>query len=182
MSQNIEKIELSTLLCFNNSMNIYIVSDTHFGDNNINLYEHRPLPVHEMDERMVELWNTAVTCNDIVYHLGDFGLPSYAGRLNGRKYLIMGNHDRELSPEQWREAGFENASELPCILDKYIILQHEPPEYYRNDTPYCWLYGHVHSTDMYRTITRRTACMCAERWDYRPQLLSDIIAKMNTEE
>ena len=47
----------------------------------------------------------------------------------------MGNHDRELSPGSGAEAGFENVSELPCILDKYIILQHEPPEYYRNDTP-----------------------------------------------
>ena len=68
-------------------MNIYIVSDTHFGDNNINLYEHRPLPVHEMDERMVELWNTAVTCNDIVYHLGDFGLRFICGRLNGLQVI-----------------------------------------------------------------------------------------------
>ena len=45
---------------------------------------------------MLARWNECVAADDIVYHLGDFALAShsrYLPRLNGRKRLIVGNHD-----------------------------------------------------------------------------------------
>jgi calcineurin-like phosphoesterase family protein len=52
-----------------------------------------------MDETLIQNWNKVVKPGDIVYHLGDVAmgdrpaLGSVMARLNGRKRLIVGNHD-----------------------------------------------------------------------------------------
>lgn len=80
--------------------NIWFISDTHFGHKNILEYEKEARPfktVEEMNETIIERWNNVVRDEDTVYHLGDFcfskGNIRLAGRLNGKKRLIMGNHD-----------------------------------------------------------------------------------------
>ena len=51
----------------------------------------------EMDDAMVENWNSVVKPHDKVYHLGDAVIQRRClktlGRLNGKKQLIRGNHD-----------------------------------------------------------------------------------------
>lgn len=88
--------------------NIYMISDTHFGDAGAILkYEGRPFKDgHEMNEQMIENWNRVVGAEDTVYHLGDFAcgmdageITAILGRLNGHKILIAGNHDRDLTAE-----------------------------------------------------------------------------------
>jgi calcineurin-like phosphoesterase family protein len=83
----------------------FYVSDTHFGHEMILGHCQRPFgSVREMDEYMISRWNETVGESDIVYHLGDFGLcsPEYAkqvfSRLNGRKFLVLGNHDCRRGP------------------------------------------------------------------------------------
>jgi|SRR5882672_8252093 len=78
----------------------WFTSDTHFGHKNILEYEkeHRQFEtVEEMNEQLISNWNSTVKKNDIIYHLGDFAFGaeniSIAGRLNGNKRLVMGNHD-----------------------------------------------------------------------------------------
>lgn len=75
---------------------IWVISDTHFGHENIIKYCKRPFSdASDMDEYMVSQWNDNVKNGDIVYHLGDvcFGDYSIIKRLKGRKRLIVGNHD-----------------------------------------------------------------------------------------
>ena len=54
-----------------------------------------------MNNALVSNWNKVVAPNDIVFHLGDFCFgdrktwKSFCSKLNGTKYLIQGNHDRE---------------------------------------------------------------------------------------
>lgn len=58
--------------------------------------------VREMNETLIDRWNSRVRRGDRVYHLGDFQFTwakrvdsaSIARRLNGQKYLVKGNHDR----------------------------------------------------------------------------------------
>lgn len=45
----------------------------------------------------------------------------------------------------------------------------------KNDaTPFFYIYGHVHSTEAYKTITKQTACVSVERWNYTPVDLEKI--------
>jgi calcineurin-like phosphoesterase family protein len=80
-------------------MTIYIISDTHFGHENIIKYSSRPFAnAAEMDEAMVANWNAVVKPSDHVYHLGDVAmraqhLDAVMPRLNGHKRLVRGNHD-----------------------------------------------------------------------------------------
>lgn len=77
--------------------NIWVISDTHFGHENIIKYCNRPFSsLSDMNETLVDNWNKTVKDGDIVYHLGDvyFGLQGKVlERLKGRKRLILGNHD-----------------------------------------------------------------------------------------
>ena len=52
---------------------IFLIADTHFGDENIRLYEERPFPdTDTMDRELIRRWNSVVDDHDLVYHLGDF--------------------------------------------------------------------------------------------------------------
>lgn len=82
-------------------MTTWFTSDTHFGHARIiELSNRRFGSVDEMNEALVDNWNSVVKPEDTVYHLGDFNLGKfdesieYAGLLNGHKILVTGNHDR----------------------------------------------------------------------------------------
>src|SRR5688572_21270703 len=82
---------------------IWVISDTHFNHENIIKYCGRPFKdAKSMNECMVERWNETVKPQDKVYHLGDVYMGGGFDRehtlnllcnLNGKKRLILGNHD-----------------------------------------------------------------------------------------
>ena len=82
----------------------YIISDTHFGHANSLTFlrgDETKLrdfsSVTEMDECMIHRWNSVVRPEDKVVHLGDVVINkrclNILSLLNGKKKLIMGNHD-----------------------------------------------------------------------------------------
>lgn len=80
----------------------FFTSDTHFGHANIINLCNRPFKdVNHMNDMLVENWNSVVSDDDTVFHLGDFALGGSAvwsnvlSRLKGKIYLILGNHDRK---------------------------------------------------------------------------------------
>lgn len=151
---------------------IWITSDTHFNHVNIINYCARPFKdVEEMNNTVIDRWNGLVGKDDIVWHLGDFAMGGakemgeLRAQLNGKIYLIRGNHD--VKPDNWyRERGFDKVYDRPVIVDKDVILSHVPL-----DTNYGHMinfYGHVHNSLEYETITGAGACVCMERWEYEP--------------
>ena len=91
-------------------MPIFFTADTHFGHRNILEYENRPYScIEEMDEALICNWNRAIGPRDTVYHLGDVSAHKIdktreiLGRLNGKIYLIQGNHDKLMHKEGLRE-------------------------------------------------------------------------------
>lgn len=85
---------------------IWVISDTHLNHFNILKFTDekgkliRPFgSVKEMDEYILDRWNSVVKPGDKVYHLGDvtFGnkdtFKSLWPKFNGSKRLIVGNHD-----------------------------------------------------------------------------------------
>ena len=101
---------------------IYFISDTHFGHRNIVRY--RPFnDIEEMDNTLINNWNSTVHENDEVYILGDFIYKSdkhcsyYLRQLAGKKHLIVGNHDKK-----WMACG-SNLSDYFVSIDSLKEIQ-----------------------------------------------------------
>ena len=77
---------------------IWFTSDTHFYHEQDFLYKPRGFQnTEEMNEAIIERWNSVVKEGDTVYHLGDVVMGHYDAnilcRLNGLIRFIRGNHD-----------------------------------------------------------------------------------------
>ena len=90
--------------------------------------------VDVMREDMIQNWNAAVGSEDVVYLLGDIAfLPAAEAvkimqRLNGRKILIAGNHDRKLLNDPVFRRCFEEIHQyLEITYNKqFIVMCHYP--------------------------------------------------------
>lgn len=83
---------------------VFLTADTHLGHSRIIQYCNRPFSSHEeMDEAIIERFNSVVKKGDRLYHLGDVAWSSYPvdnffGRLNTKQvYLVKGNHDGDFT-------------------------------------------------------------------------------------
>ncbi len=176
---------------------IFFTSDHHFGHSNIIKYCNRPFKsVDEMNEEMVNRWNEVVEKDDIVYYLGDFSLSikaveQYLPRLNGNKYLIMGNHDQchpcHGKKSDWKkvkyfELGWGDIGEFHYvnIEGNEVKLHHMP---YKDDTdqrfteyrPFDkgnWLlHGHVHNK---WKVKDKMINVGVDVWDFYPVSIDKI--------
>lgn len=131
-------------------MTNWITSDTHFGHFNIIGYCDRPFTTaEEMDETMVDRWNSVVKEDDTVYHLGDFAfgkgskekIEEYVERLNGSIILTKGNHDRQTN-NWYKRAGFVGVIGGECWQYRpRIIFSHRPQPNKGNLN----IHGHIHN-------------------------------------
>ena len=141
------------------SNNVFFTSDTHFYHRNILKFTNRTSfcsTIEEHDEELIKRWNSVVSKNDLIYHLGDFSFAKELNyfydiltRLNGRKFWILGNHDHLDRFSNVILSEFEWIRDYYVIPQKqfgqHIVLFHYPMrewyQYYRGS----WhLYGHVH--------------------------------------
>lgn len=113
--------------------NVYFTSDTHFGHDRDFIYKPRGFQsIQEHDETIIERWNSIVTSQDIVYHLGDamlgadhqYGLDCLA-QLNGTIHMIRGNHD---TVKRWWE--YEDAWPHLVIHGWSDILKEQGYKFY----------------------------------------------------
>lgn len=154
----------------------YIISDTHFYDERIISYEDRPFKdCEDMRVKLISNWNQIVDESDTVFHLGDFAsekcskelLKELIFQLNGKKILILGNHDLNYSCKEWQQFGFDQAIAYPIIYDNFFMFSHNPL-YINNKMPYANIFGHVHNNPAYKTISSQSYCVCADRIDFKP--------------
>lgn len=80
----------------------WVTSDLHYSHRNIIRYSpdtRKFKDIDDMNESLINEWNSKVGQDDTIYHLGDF---AFAGKsvkreildqLNGNKVFILGNHD-----------------------------------------------------------------------------------------
>ena len=94
----------------------YYIADLHFCHENLNTrMDCRGFESGEaMNEYMIAQWNSRVRKRDEVVILGDFCISkkgeaanAILERLNGRKYLIIGNHDHFIANKQFDPSHFE---------------------------------------------------------------------------
>jgi len=143
----------------------YYIADLHFCHSNLNEYmDCRGFENGEsMNEFMIRQWNSKVRRNDEVVILGDFCISTkgdevnlFLKRLQGKKYLIIGNHDKYLTNKEFDPKLFEWIEPYKELNDnkRKIILSHYPIMCYNgqyrrseNGEPKTYmLYGHVHNT------------------------------------
>lgn len=134
---------------------LFVTSDHHIHHANIIKYCNRPfVDVDEMHKFMIEEWNSVVTPDDIVIHLGDYTcggtkeeIKAITDQLNGTKILILGNHDRH--GIQWfKDVGFHRVFKHRWSIGMYCFSHRVQDADYltENKTRYN-LHGHSHKHD-----------------------------------
>jgi calcineurin-like phosphoesterase family protein len=185
----------------------YFTADLHLGHHNIIQYSERPFrDVAHMSDELVGRWNSMVGPTDEVIVLGDFAmgriaetLPT-AARLNGRKVLLTGNHDRcwnghrkgvSAAAARYLEAGFDEIWQ--GVVDLHVSgnrvqVCHFP---YRGDShdhdrftshrpvdDGAWLlHGHVHQS---WKVCDRMINVGVDVWEYSPVSEDAIVELMQS--
>lgn len=164
---------------------IYFIADTHFYHKSIIPYCNRPFQsIDDMNESLINNWNSVVNKNDTVYFLGDFGfstterLRDIVNRLNGYKIIIRGNHDRDRGEISWKNIGFNEViteKQYKLIyVDKNnnireVYLSHEP--LYIKDEDFN-IHGHIHNTPLNNEYNNMNPnnhlCVSVEMINYKP--------------
>ena len=149
-------------------MSKFYISDLHLGHKNVIRHDGRPFAdIVQMREKLVENWNNVVACDDEVYILGDFAWKNAEGlavlsKLAGRKFLILGNHDK---PTAEMKAYFAWIKDYAVITDGevQVVMSHYPiAHWYNQYRGAVHLYGHVHNNDDYLAF-QEYACICKSR-------------------
>lgn len=163
-------------------MQTFFTSDLHFSHKNIIQYSSRPFrDIEEMNEALILNWNSIVGPEDLVYNLGDvcFGgpetAPKYLPRLNGRKILILGNHDK---PERMAPYFERIYSYLEITIDKQkFVLCHYPFASWNGLMKgFIHLHGHCHGTLVDRSLIHRID-VGVDSWKYKPVSVKTILQR-----
>lgn len=138
---------------------VYCTADLHFGHANVIQMERRPFQtVEEMDGVLIRNWNARVRPSDEVYLLGDLTLrgPQYAQeilrQLNGRKYLVRGNHDQFVDRASFDRSLFcwiGAYRELRCQGRKVVLFHYPIAEWDQFHRGALHLHGHQHNPPAY---------------------------------
>jgi calcineurin-like phosphoesterase family protein len=183
---------------------VFLYSDPHFGHAGVcrflcddGVTKIRPWDdPSEMDEALVERYNTKVGKNDKCYFLGDVVinrrcLPTLA-RLNGDKVLIRGNHDI-FRDDEYRQ--YFRELRAYHVLNG-MILSHIPIHPESLGRFGVNIHGHLHANRVKKMrginvktgeilysdeIDPRYHCVCVEQTDFAPILFEDVVKRIEAE-
>ena len=182
---------------------VFFTSDTHFGHKNVIQFCSRPYEtVSEMQRGLIEGWNSLVSDQDIVFHLGDFSwwdsnteIKKICSKLKGKQiYPVPGNHDLE---KGWREVP-DRVTILSSVVQLWIrdqkddglifkcILSHYPlMTWNKREEGVPNLHGHLHgckgqgrdgngNPDANLPFHWNQLDVGVDCWDYKPAELTAI--------
>lgn len=166
-------------------MNIWFISDTHFGHDKIINYFKRPFQsIEEMNSILITNWNKVVKPDDTVFHLGDFSFDKsshesptgqkaniYKQQLNGNIILLKSRHDEN------NHCKTVINSIVIFHGGKHIFITHNPKNanlrYEFNFT------GHSHGVS--GTFNKKENSiivdLSVENWNYTPVSIQDILVR-----
>jgi calcineurin-like phosphoesterase family protein len=170
-------------------MGVFFTSDSHFGHKNVIEYCRRPFEsVEQMNDGLIEQWNSVVGKNDTIYHLGDFGwfkkrheLDAVLGRLQGHIHLVRGNHDHKPIKNHERFIWVKDYYELRFDdngVEQLIVMCHYPIESWNQRHRGAWhIHGHTHGSFESPTWQRRID-IGADCHNYKPISYEQLKEKM----
>jgi len=165
----------------------WVISDTHLFHENILKFTDKEgkkirsfSSIKEMNECILEKWNSVVKPGDIVYHLGDVFIGDSGSflklwpKFHGRKRLILGNHDdaRFLS----QGALFQKVQLWRLWKEEKLIFSHIPLHRSSidegNREGFINVHGHIHQNSSPEGPYKNVSC---EVVDYTPVNIEDLI-------
>ena len=182
----------------------WVISDTHFGHDNIIRFCGRP---QDHEQIMIDRWRATVKPEDTILHLGDL---AYRGDwphnlkiltlLPGQKFFIRGNHDKQ-NADWYYKAGFVDVGHLlgtfseedvtrdgkpytntvrnygfyTSLSGKRVLFSHYPDNWLKD-----WslnIHGHIHNNPYSPKIsdTSRYRNVGVEVINYTPVKISTLI-------
>lgn len=159
---------------------IFVTADLHIYDEETRLKYRSDIPnLNEVNETIIKNWNTVVEPNDYVYVLGDIHgnpvdksqLRNVITKLNGTKYLLLGNHDT-LVESDYLDIGFYEVIREPYQLDDVIFTHHPINKNFKGIN----IHGHLHSG---KRNPIKYFNVCTHLNDYYPVNLNQIVSNVN---
>ena len=163
----------------------YFSADLHLGHDKLSIYGERGFTtVKEMNEAIVNNFNKRIGPEDNLYILGDVVAGEveegirYLSRLNGKKYIIIGNHDKEEKLEKYKTIpgvtvlGFGYnyiynkkkkffLSHYPCCTENFSVEEQDGKKVFTKPLSKLTinLSGHTHSKELWddRTLSYNVA-------------------------
>ncbi len=178
-------LDIYQMLCkLHPNSKIYVIGDQHFCHQNIIQYTRQNFSdINAMNEYIINRHNEIVLKDDIVIFLGDFSfkkdyIREAISKMNGHKYLILGNHDYSDIIKHFPTLGFEYVFKNPVRL-KENYLSHEPLineekkdlqfQLIVNEFKKCAqginYHGHLHTNDFIANNYKNVSC---EVVNYKP--------------
>lgn len=170
-------------------MKLY-TADMHVDHKNIIKLCKRPFSgLQEMQDVLIDNWNSVVSDADDVYHLGDFSFGVSTAleiieQLNGTIHFIYGNHDNEAMIKLARMKGgnpvlnkchFHGVRKVIKDNGTKIVLDHFPlyewEGYFKNSLHF---HGHCHG-NIGRSYKDRAYDVGVDLYEFKPVTLEEII-------
>lgn len=162
-------------------MTAYFTSDTHFNLERVIRQCRRPFSSLEiMREGLIANFNKRVGHDDDLYFVGDFAhkhddpeLADIFSRLNGRKHLVIGNHDlNEVPALAWDS--IQDILELEVDETKLFLCHYPMASWKQSREGVIHLFGHVHD---HHAGWRNAINVGVDQWNYAPVTLPEILER-----
>jgi calcineurin-like phosphoesterase family protein len=149
--------------------------------------------VDDMNERIINNWNELIAPGDDVYILGDVAMgqikfaPPLIRRLNGKKFLIAGNHDEKLIQNIGKDSSLNDLfvnikdyHEMGHSVDGEkvkLCMSHFPFRHWNGQNRGAIMaHGHLHDSPC--DVPGRIFNVGIDNNDLKPFKLDDVVRKM----
>lgn len=173
-------------------------SDTHFHHAKVLSYSERTTDhgqrfetIEQMNEFLIDQWNSVVTNRDHVCVAGDLSFKNPAdilSRLNGNIHLVLGNHDsaseklvKKIEKEGHIKNPFASVSErkkIKLASGQKVFVSHYPIVFWPGKERMTWhVFGHVHGEwipDPYTTSRHKDRTTLVPKVRYMPNFCVDV--------
>lgn len=135
---------------------IYFTSDWHIQHKNIINFCQRPFKdIDEMAEALFYNYHSVVKDNDTVFFVGDLTIKNntkwiecvgdFYKQLKGKKFLILGNHDKFKTHDYIEYFGFESVTKYIYSKENGFYIIHDPSKCdFLDDLHSIIIHGHIH--------------------------------------
>jgi calcineurin-like phosphoesterase family protein len=162
---------------------IYFTADPHFFHTAVIKYEKRPFEtVEEMNEAIINNWNTDITSKDEVYILGDLSLggktvtTELIYKLKGRLYFINGNHDKLNLAQKARFEWVKDYYQLKIQGYTFILFHFPIFTWDKKHYGSIHLHGHTHTNSHSDWEHPNKINVGMDHWSFKPVSLDRIVS------